>query len=273
MITFKRILALVLGLGILALTSCKDDDTKTSDDLVMLDIHFLHYGEGQPLLFDSLIYVNEAGNKYEVTEIQWFVSDIILTGPDKTTSITQNENIHYIDTNIPETSTWTISEGVPVADYTSLTLTFGLKDEKNTVGKFTDPPEANMIWPFHIGGDNGGYHYMKLNGFWIDVENERQPFNFHLGVGSVEEGGETTFIQNWFEVTLPLSIAQLSKRDTVVLPVVMNVENWFGNPNTWDHDVVGPKIMKNQTAMRMGIENGMTDGFSIGNIEIINHEE
>ena len=51
----------------------------------------------------------------------------------------------------------------------------------------------------------------------------------------------------------------------------MNIENWFENPNTWNWDEIGPKIMKNQTAMAMGIENGEVDGISVGDIEYVDN--
>ncbi len=263
-----------LGLTITALilaVSCKDDPNEVENPTVPLVFQFVHAFGDQNLIYDSLMYINEANNKFEVTEIQWFISDLILHGEEGVVVIQTDENIHYVDTNIPETLIWIIDEEIPVDEYSQLSLTFGLKDENNTVGRFTDPPEVNMVWPYHMGGDYGGYHYMKLNGFWLDLQNERKSFNFHLGVGSVtDENGNTEFIQNWFETVLPIDPALSTQNDTLVVPVFMNVENWFRNPHTWDHNNVGPKIMKNQSAMRMGIENGMSDVFSVGTSEIGN---
>jgi hypothetical protein len=35
----------------------------------------------------------------------------------------------------------------------------------------------------------------------------------------------------------------------------MNVEQWWENPNMYDHNIHGGKIMQNQNAMSMGAEN------------------
>jgi hypothetical protein len=38
----------------------------------------------------------------------------------------------------------------------------------------------------------------------------------------------------------------------------MNVEKWWDQPNVYDHNTIGGKIMQNQNAMRMGVENGLS---------------
>jgi len=76
----------------------------------------------------------------------------------------------------------------------------------------------------------------------------------------------TAFIQNWFEVTLPGSSFSMSSGELKNVTIRMNVEKWWESPNVYDHDVVGSKIMQNQEAMRMGVENGQ-HVFSIGSID------
>lgn len=264
----KTLSLVLLSMSVLLLSCEKDSNNPQGSAAIAFK--FDHILDGSAVTFDQLIYQNAAGNDYEVTEVQWFVSDIQLNGEDGSTSITQDDNIHYIDTNIPGTETWLVTEGIPRTIYSSLTLTFGIKGDKNTVGRFPDLPESNMIWPYHMGGDNGGYHYMKLNGFWLDTLAIRQPFNFHLGVGPVqEEDGTTTYHQNWFELTIPVNIDARSKDEIVMVPVLMNIENWFENPNTWNWDEIGPKIMKNQSAMAMGIANGETDVLEVGQVQYV----
>ena len=107
---------------------------------------------------------------------------------------------------------------------------------------------------------------MKLNGFWINKEVQREPFNFHLGVGQERdsENNIVGFIQNWFEVELPSSSFTIGT-NTKLITIRMNVEKWWEQPNVYNHDEVGGKIMQNQTAMKMGIDNGKSV-FSTGSI-------
>ncbi len=239
------------------LAACKNQEESTNYG--KLAIHFEHYQNGQPLHFDSMMYVNAAGNPYEVSEVQWFISDIILIGKDGSmVSIDDGKFAHYVDTNIPQTLRWDVDKEIFAGEYTTVKMTFGIKGEKNKPNMYTDIPESNMMWPMHMGGDQGGYHYMKLNGFWKNAANERQPFNFHLGVGQqINSNNEITgFIQNWFEIELPASAFTLEENKLTNIGIRMNVEKWWESPNVYDHNVYGGSIMKNQEAMGKAVENG-----------------
>lgn len=248
------------------MTACGDDAGHKDAGSGRLVINFQHLVDGKALEVDKMQYTNAAGNTYEVSEIQWFISDLTLIDEDGNRRLLDAANFaHYVDTDLPGTLTWTLDDPVPAGNYQALAFTFGIKGEKNKPYMFTDPPESDMIWPFSMGGEEGGYHYMKLNGFWIDALQERRPFNFHLGVGQIRdaENKVTGFIQNWFETRLPESSFSIGKNETLTLTVAMEVNNWFRNPENYDHNAHGPMIMHNQTAMGMGVANGAADVFHL----------
>ena len=251
-------IVLPLCISLVLLACGKNDHQNVDSDTGKLIFRFEHYEGVEALIFDQMNYTNAAGNQYEVTEIQYFVSDITLNNSTgEKTLLGQEKFAHYIDTNLPTTFDWEIDEEVPAGNYTSITMTFGIKGEKNLPYMYTDPPESDMLWPMNLGGENGGYHYMKLNGFWMNANGERQPFNFHLGVGQERdaENNITGFIQNWIEVDLPASSFALDKGEKKVITIRMKVDQWWENPNIYDHNVHGGKIMQNQTAMKMGVDN------------------
>lgn len=224
-----------------------------------LVLNFEYKVDNDPASYDMMIYENAAGNHYEISEIQWFISDLVLIGKDDSEwQVGEADWLHYIDSDHASTLRWEISEKIKAGEYTGIRFTFGIKGEKNTPGMFTDPPESNMIWPYHMGGEEGGYHYMKLNGFWLKEEAERTPFNFHIGVGQIydQDNNISGFVQNWFETTIPLSGFTIKNENISELMIVMNIENWFMNPHNYDHDVFGGKIMNNQEAMGKISENG-----------------
>jgi len=253
-------LSSLLVVVVLILFSCNDqsgDQERVNASKV--EFIFEHYVGDSKLIFDEMNYTNAAGNDYEVTEIQYFVSDITLNKVDGDKIVLDGEKFaHYIDTNIPETFSWKVSDGIPAGEYKSISMTFGIKGEKNKPFMFTDPPESDMLWPINLGGDEGGYHYMKLNGFWMNQEGQREPFNFHLGVGQERdtENNIVGFIQNWFEEELPSSSFTIAEGEEKQIAIRMDVDEWWKNPNIYDHDFHGGKIMQNQDAMRMGVENG-----------------
>lgn len=257
-----------LSLTLVFSTCKKNDDPQqglTSGNLIL---NFQHFVDEHELVLDEMKYTNAAGNQYEVTEIQWFISDITLQKSDGSKLVLDKRKFaHYIDTNISETNKWDVRDEIPTGEYSSISMTFGIKGEKNKPLMFTDPPESDMLWPINLGGERGGYHYMKINGFWMNKDNQREPFNFHLGVGQERdaENNVTGFIQNWIEVELPSSSFSIDENETKSITIRMNVEKWWESPNLYNHDEHGGKIMQNQEAMKMGVENGKRV-FSVGAI-------
>jgi hypothetical protein len=242
------------------LSSCSEDDNRHG----RIEFAFSHEIDDDAAVWNQLIYTNAAGNNYEVKEVQWFISDIALTrSNDAIVRMEDDFFTHYIDTNIPSTLSSKVKDNIPSGDYKSVTFTFGLRGEKNTPGMFPDLPESNMIWPYAIGGDQGGYHYMKLNGFWINTQEQRVPFNFHLGVGQIYnyQNEVTEFVQNWFEVTIPINFT-VSPGENQVLDLVMMIDSWFATPFIYDHNQYGSMIMTNQEALGKIKANGV-DAFKI----------
>lgn len=248
--------------GVFLLSACDSNEENTPGKLIF---HFEHFVDENEIQYDEMVYTNAAGNRCEISEIQWFISDVTLVTENGTEILLDKSKFaHYIDTDLPETQIWELSDEIPVGKYDAIKMTFGIKGEKNIPHSFPDPPESNMIWPYQMGGDNGGYHYMKLNGFWADANHERTPFNFHIGVGQEydNEGSIIGFIQNWFETTLPKSAFEVVSGETKNIYLAMNVESWFDSPYIYDHAVYGGQIMNNQEAMGKIKDNGF-DVFTV----------
>ena len=232
-----------------------------------IDINIGYEVNGKALVTDTLCYVNEMGNQYLITEIQWFLSDIQLLDQNgnwhtmrqrsATDSIAeQNELIFYIDTNIPESQTLH-GKKIAIGHYTALRFTFGLDENDNVSNRFVDPPESEMFWPDVIGG---GYHYMKMNGKYIDDNLRLAPMAVHLGIGQNEDCSQ--FYQNYFIVELPIDFT-VADNTVNQLDLTMVVDNWFRNPHLIDLNLYGCGIMQNQSAQRLYNGNGQ-DVFRIG---------
>lgn len=255
----------LIGLIILTLflSSCKKDpEPEQEDPAGKISFSFNHYCDGHPLDFDVRKYVNAAGNDYMVNEIQYFISDVKLHKADGSYYLIQAwKDIHYVDTDISGTQEWNVYDDIATGEYSSISFTFGINEDKNQSLMFTDPPESLMFWPEYLGG---GYHYMKLNGKWLDTNDLERPYNFHLGIGQEYSAtGEISgFIQNYFEVIIPASGFTVIHGETTTIDLVMHVDRWFKNPHTYDHNMWGGDIMQKQEAMKLGCENG-TDVFEV----------
>ena len=246
---------LFLILLVAALVSC----TKPADFAnISMEVHYSI--NDSPLVTDSLCYVNEAGNHFLITEIQWFLSNIQLLGQDgrwhtlkqldaMDHGIKETEHIFYIDTDIPESHTLR-GQKIPIGHYSLLRFTFGLDENDNQTGIFNDSPESEMFWPDMLGG---GYHYMKLNGKFVDTEGHLKPLAIHLGIGQNED--HTEFYQNYFIVEFPIDFDVKANAENH-LDLTMVIDNWFRYSNTIDFNVYGSSIMQNQSAQQALKENG-----------------
>ena len=250
----KKVQLLTLICSVIIAAAC--NKPKNNGDL---SVNVDYSINGKPLVTDTLCYTNEAGNRFMVTEIQWFMSDIQLLDEegkwhtlkqrDALDSIAQlTENIFYIDTDIPESQTLHAKK-VSVGHYSALRFTFGLDERDNESGRFNDPPESEMFWPDVLGG---GYHYMKLNGKFSD-EGRLKPLAIHLGIGQNTDC--TEFYHNYFIVQLPIDFTVTENAENQI-DLTMIVDNWFRNPNTIDFNAYGSGIMQSQTAQRLLSGNG-----------------
>ena len=234
----------------LALVSCKKPASYGE-----LCVNIGYSVNGKALVTDSLCYCNEAGNEFMITEIQWFISKMELQD-ERGEWVTLESRFFYIDTNIPESQTLGIAS-IPVGKYKTLRFVFGLDEDDNRTGLFSDPPESEMFWPDLLGG---GYHYMKLNGKFLNAEGRLAPLAIHLGIGQNEDHSQ--FYQNYFTVKLPIDFT-ITETSENQLDLTMIIDNWFRNPNLYDFNEFGSAIMQNQAAQQALKENG-NDVFRIG---------
>ena len=214
-------------------------------------LNFSFVNDNGSLRLDTCVYQNAAGNLYEVNDVQYFISHVMLeTSAGDWIEISDNQGIHYVDIRIPGTLSWRISDELATGQYRSIRFLFGLEGGQNTTGNFPNPPENNMSWPDVLGG---GYHYMKINGRWVDETGVKNPFNLHLGRISNDNGA---FSDNAFTVTLLLNGFSVPKNESSALNLQMNVNAWVSNPNVFDFNVFGGSIMQNREAQLLLCENG-----------------
>ncbi len=268
----RKILIILILLASWGLTCCKDKPVgpEPTRDYGKIKFNFTHLVDGLPLQKDTMIYINAAGNHYEVNQLMYFISDVTLHNADGTTKLIDGwKDINYVDIDIPSTLSWSVYDDIPAGSYNSISFTFGITEAKNITMMYVNPPEVNMMWPGVLGG---GYHYMMLNGQWRDTADVIQSFAFHLGIGQLYHSNVINtdsiyaFVQNYFNIDLPNSSFTIEKDKTREVEIVMNIESWFETPYVYDHNFWGGGIMQNQPAMQMVKDNGF-DVFSAGTIQ------
>lgn len=209
---------------------------------------FEHLANGAPIVLGTeQPYTNAAGNAFGVTRLHYFVSMVTLTLADGT-ELTASE-AHYVDHETPGTLAYVFPHEVPEGELARISFVMGLPPALNVTGAFPSPPESLMEWPERMGG---GYHYMKLEGRYLDATGS--PFNYMAHSGGL--GGEDYS----FEVVLEAGGRQIA--DGARFTVEMHVEEWFANPDTWDlndyFDAEHHGIMGNAGAQASLQRNGAT---------------
>jgi len=222
-----------------------------------LDINFGHFVDEAEIMYgnDHIFYENNAGNNYSVRRILYVLSDIMLFFEDGTTLLL--DEFIFINTDDPQTLTKTIYN-LP-ALCAGISFSLGFSSENNIDSQYINIENnfhSLMLWP-NTNGVNpafqGGYHYMKLEGKYIDSKGEEKFYNNHTGPTN---GSDFSFYQFVFDCP-PEGFLGVANS----ISINMNVNNFYNNP-IYDFNVFGSGIMDNINAQQ-NLRNNAGDVFSI----------
>jgi len=222
-----------------------------------LEINFNHFVDDVEIIYqnDNLIYNNAAGNIYSVRRILYVLSDVMLFFEDGTTLLL--DEFIFINTDDSATLTKTIYNLPELCSGISFTL--GFSSENNIDNQYIDADNnfhSLMLWP-NTNGVNpalqGGYHYMKLEGKYIDLEAEEKFYNNHTGPTN---GTDFSFYQFIFDFP-PEGFTGVSN----AISINMNVNNFYNDP-IYDFNIFGSGIMDNIDA-QSNLRQNAGDVFSI----------
>jgi len=138
-----RTLSFLLVIIPIIFSACKENEPDPPEEKSgKIILNFIHQINGESIQFDTLKYINAAGNPYLVNEIQYFVSDITLFNNNGTEILIDDwKDIHYVDTDIPDSHRWEVFDKIPEGIYDSINFTFGIPEGKNFSFMFVNPPE------------------------------------------------------------------------------------------------------------------------------------
>lgn len=224
--------------------SCADsgDEGDAGTVTVLLD----HEVNGHPLALNEPQYTNAAGNNYSISRLEYIVTDFRLE-KENGASVELKDH-HYVNPEDVSTRDFTAT-GIASGSYSALSFNLGIPGEDNITGSLPNEMQYNnMAWPQPMGG---GYHYMKLEGSYSAGEDEGS-FLVHTG----PSGGGDYSISAAFPLAVEIDGGDWEMR------IVMNVDEWFKNPNVYDFVGRG-MIMGNQDAQTILQENG-NSVFSLG---------
>jgi len=221
-------------------------------------ISFHHWVAGEPLVLDSMIYQNAAGQNYSIKSLKYLIRGFHLLeydGPDDVNIHLMDNEKHFVTTDDPNTFILDFppsSYGYSSGNHEKFAFTFGVdsswippSNDDATWGN--DNFHTTMFWPESIGG---GYHYMKLEGAF---DNDSTFYYIHTG-GT--DGKVFTFTK-----AFDVDIRDNNDGSHHHIAINMDINNWFNNPNTISFTTDG--IMENESIQQKLKENGEADVFSV----------
>lgn len=245
--------------------SCSSDNDELIKE-VSVKINFTQNWDGTTIQKSDLStteYTNKLGTKLSINELRYLISSITLTnGADKKTILTETRNneqkaYKLVDLNKDESLIFNSSEKISEGVY-NLSMTFGFNNDDNY--NQTYPDLANWIVPGMLGG---GYHYMQMDGKYLNSSNVQSNFNYHA-IRAVDktDPNNLKFEDTFFTINL----GTVSIKNNATIEVKMNVAGWFKNPNDWDLNTLNSMLMPNFEAQKLMSANGKTGVFSLGAI-------
>ena len=226
-------------------TACQNKETDLIKDDVSLEFYYgtnsIHNNS------DSIWYVSNLGQSYNIMNLFYLISDIRLTNSDGNTSVNLAD-IHFISSYDNNSQQLLIPEILSIGQYTNIEFVFGLNTERNISNNYiNDYFHSQMVWPDFMGG---GYHYMKLEGRF---GNDSNFYNTHTGGLN---GVDYSFNQSF-----PINLISRENGNTHYIEIYMDINHWYNNPN--DILISSEGIMGDSTIQQKLRENGQKNVFEV----------
>ena len=244
-----RYFIVFIGLILFLFTSCKKDQqpaptpAPAATPVQGIDLSITYKVDAAVLMSNDFMYQTQAGYTYSITKLVYFISRVCLIKADS--SMLPLNKYMYVDAFISGTNK-VIFANIPEGNYIGMKFNIGLDSLQNMTDSLPATADnINMQWPQMMGG---GYHVIKLEGYYKDSTGTNG-FAMHVGTNAC---------------LVPIKIFKpivVSKNAKTGVGLVMNINEWFRDPNTFDFDKDGNYIMGNSAAMKKFAQNGV-DVFS-----------
>ncbi|WP_194767321.1 MbnP family protein [Tamlana sp. I1] len=242
----------------LCLLSChKDKDDDVFPALVTLK--FNHSWDDTPITasnFNTIEFTNAHGEELSITKLRYLISKITFQKENGETYTLDGYNL--VDITNGKNLSFTPKYAIPVGTYSRVFFTFGFDNEDN-YNNYQDLNSESWNVPEMLGG---GYHFMQLEGKFIDNTSTETGYAYHTIRAVDNTGPELVFEDTFFEVDL----GEINLSKSTTFNINMNVSEWFKNPNTWDLNQLNNMLMPNYDAQILMYENGQSV-FSLESID------
>lgn len=238
---FPVLLPVLTVLAILCIHSCKKESINPAYSKAKFTVQM--NSADAKIIWDSLNYTNQAGNKFSVSTANFYISGIVMKSATKTYT---SKKVFYLNPKDVSKSSFSL-DSIPPADYTEINMYIGLDKNTNKTNSLTATTDnVNMAWPDMMGG---GYHFIKLEGNYKDSLNVTKGYAIHLG-------------KNENLVTVKINKEMRQRLWNHAYTLKFNVNEVFTNPYKYDLNWEKNYTMSDSIAM-LRIKNNMSDVFTL----------
>ncbi len=244
----KKILTIITISSIL-FTACKKDNTTPDFDeqnLASLSVEFDNIVGGRTLTMDNsaVPYTNATGEKFTISSIQYFISNIQLTTTAGKQYTVPQDSSYFLIKGADRTTRFAKVK-VPEGDYNKLTFVLGVDSLRSTmpVDKRTgvlDPAAGGHMGGGMYWGWNSGYIFFKLEGNSEVISDDqlgdptgKKQFKYHIGGFG---GYSAQTINNIKTITVDLNnagIAKVRKDRQSNIHLFVDLIKFFNGTNTF----------------------------------------
>ena len=166
-----------------------------------MNFQFIHKWEETEVSnsdFNSIQFTNAYGNELSIERLRYLISKIKLT--KNTGEVITIDEYNLVDLQDVNSLNFSTNQTVALGSYSDISFVFGFTNEDNTDGTYADLNSASWNVPAILGG---GYHYMQMDGKYINSSNVESGYNYHAIRAVDNPGSNPTFPQDtFFEVSL-----------------------------------------------------------------------
>ncbi len=251
----KRIFSIVLICLLFASCSEDKDDVTTT---INITFNFTHNWEGTFITntnFNTIQYTNANGEALSIEKLRYLISNITFHKLNGETIVIEGYNL--VDVTNNENMLFMPAEEIQAESYSNVSFTFGFNNDDN-YQNYLDLNSASWNVPMALGG---GYHFMQLEGKFIDNTTTETGYAYHTIRAVDNSGSELVFQDTFFTVNL----GEVTLTNNATFEVKMNIAEWFKTPNQWNLNALNNMLMPNFNAQVMMHDNGQ-NVFSLGEV-------
>jgi len=252
-----RKLITILVLSVIVFSSCVEDEVPALQN-TNVSLNFKHNWDGTTVTnanFNTIQYLTAEGDELSIERLRYLISDVTFHKSNGETIVVEGYNL--VDVTNNENVSYVTPIQIPIGTYTNVSFTFGFDNTDNISSAYTDLNSESWNVPMMMGG---GYHFMQLEGKFIDNTATETGYQYH----TIKAVNNTDPMNLVFQDTFfTVNLGEVIVHNNSSVDVSMNIAEWFKGPYQWKLNDWHSMLMPNFAAQVKMYDNGQ-NVFSLG---------